>query len=193
MFLFGTGFDKRDAFNYFVADEMARVAEKNSTANAMTHDPRLYQSEYTRVSAILDSTDPDLRAFADNGGKMLLWYGLSDTCVSVYRTAEYFDSVKNVMGESSVRKFARFLASPGIAHTFDGMTFAGPGAGNVEWLAAIDTWVEKGQAPDALVATRVSSDGKPQFQRPVCEYPKFPRYKETGDPTKADSFTCSSN
>jgi pimeloyl-ACP methyl ester carboxylesterase len=188
LFLFGTSFAARDAFNYFVADEAARVAERSPVANGMTHDPALYQSEYTRMSAILDSTDPDLRAFADRGGKLIIWYGLADTCVPVYRTAEYFESVKRLLGETATNRFARFLASPGTGHALDG-----PGAAQVDWISAIDTWVENRSAPDALVASRMQADGvTPLLQRPVCPYAQFPRY-QGGNPARAESFNCATS
>lgn len=185
-FLFGSSFAARDAFNYFVADETSRVAERSSTANGMTHDPTLYQSEYTRMSAILDSTDPDLRAFADRGGRLIVWYGLADACVSVYRTADYIESVRQLMGVSQTDRFMRFLASPATGHVMDG-----PGPSRVDWIAAIDDWVVNNRAPDALRASRIGSDGSTvELQRPVCAYPKYPRYNGVGDPTKAESFTC---
>ncbi len=52
--------------------------------------------------------------------------------------------------------------------------------------------MEKGAAPDKLVATKFApGTSTPVAQRPVCEYPKFPRYNGTGDPAKAESFSCS--
>ena len=50
----------------------------------------------------------------------------------------------------------------------------------------------RGAAPDRLAASKLSNDGTtPDFQRPACEYPKFPRYDRVGDPKKASSFVCS--
>lgn len=150
-YLFGSSFAARDAFNFFVADEMARVAERSSTASAMTHDPTQFEAEYARVASILDSADPDLRAFADQGGKMIIWHGVGDTIVSVYRTAAYVESVKQLMGESQVARFARFFSSPGVGHGSNGPAPGGPGAAKVDWVTAIDVWVEKGDVPDGLV------------------------------------------
>jgi feruloyl esterase len=53
-------------------------------------------------------------------------------------------------------------------------------------MAALDRWVESGQAPDNLIATR--QDGK--LSRPLCQYPTLPRYKGSGDVADAASFEC---
>ena len=100
---------------------------------------------------MIDGTDPDIAAFADNGGKLLIWYGLGDTCVSLYRTAEYFDTVKQRLGASKVQGFARMVTSPSNGHDLDGV---GTEPRSIDLLAAMDAWVEKGAAPDKLVATK---------------------------------------
>jgi feruloyl esterase len=135
----------------------------------------------------MDVTNPDISTFANGGGKLLVWYGVADTCVSMYKTAEYFAAMKKKMGVEKVASFARFLNSPGVGHNLDG-----PGAGTADFLAAIDKWVESDVAPDKLVAAKLSNDfTKALFERPVCEFPKFPRYKGSGDTSKAESFICS--
>jgi pimeloyl-ACP methyl ester carboxylesterase len=188
LFMFGSTFQARDSFNYFVGSEAAKVVTKNTAVDYMTYDPTLYQAGWTRLSEKIDATNPDIAAFADNGGKMLVWYGAADACVSLYRTVQYFDSVKAKLGETKVRSFARLLVTPGVGHAQDG-----PDAGRIDLLGALDKWVEAGTAPDALVGSKLADDNQTvMFQRPVCEFPKFPRYNGTGDPKKAENFSCAS-
>ena len=109
--------------------------------------------------------------------------------MSLYRTAEYFDTVKQRLGASKVQGFARMVTSPSNGHDLDG---AGTEPRSIDLLTAVDAWVEKGTAPDKLVVTKFApGTSTPVAQRPVCEYPQFPRYNGTGDPAKAESFTCS--
>ena len=109
--------------------------------------------------------------------------------MSLYRTAEYFDTVKQRLGASKVQTFARMVTSPSNGHDLDGV---GTEPRSIDLLAAMDAWVEQGVVPDKLVATKFApGTTTPVAQRPVCEYPKFPRYNGTGDPSKAESFTCS--
>jgi feruloyl esterase len=187
-FVFGSSFAARDAFNYMVADETARLLEQNPEASGMTHDPAQWQAGYTRLANQIDTNEPDLSAFAARGGKLIIWYGTADTCVSLYRTADYFDSVKEALGTDKVNGFARMITTPGVGHVMDG-----PGPQTMDLIDAMDQWVEAGQAPDNLVASKLAADGAVLYQRPMCQYPAFPRYKGTGDMTKATSFTCSSS
>jgi feruloyl esterase len=61
-----------------------------------------------------------------------------------------------------------------------------------DMAVALQDWVEKGKAPEALVATRFEhpkTARKIVFQRPVCVYPAVPRY--VGGPRDAaSSFAC---
>ena len=188
-YMFGSSFEAPDSFNHLAVTEAARLVEGNPNANILSHDPTLYQAQYLRLAEMIDGTDPDISAFADNGGKLLIWYGVGDTCVSMYRTVEYLETVKQRLGASKVQSFARMVTSPSNGHDLDG---AGTEPRSIDLLAAMDAWVEKGAAPDKLVATKFApGTSTPVAQRPVCEYPKFPRYSGTGDPSKAESFSCS--
>jgi feruloyl esterase len=49
---------------------------------------------------------------------------------------------------------------------------------------ALEQWVEKGVAPEKIVAAR------PGRTRPLCAYPKTARYKGTGSTDEAANFEC---
>jgi Tannase and feruloyl esterase len=54
-------------------------------------------------------------------------------------------------------------------------------------LTAITDWVEKGKAPDAVIArSRIS----PVRQRPLCPYPDHAQYLGQGDPQDPKNFAC---
>lgn len=188
-YVFGSGFDARDSFNFWAADDAAKTVTGEDDASIMTIDPADYAAEYQRLSAELDPGDHDLSAFAANGGKLLISHGLADACVSVHRTAEYVESVKRHTN-ADVRDFARMVTSPGVGHNLDG-----PGAGAIDLLAVMESWVERAAPPDNLVASKYPGgpfdyDATPEFQRPLCEWPTFPRYDGDGDPAKAKNFYC---
>ena len=54
-------------------------------------------------------------------------------------------------------------------------------------LTALEGWVEKGEAPERLLASR-SAKGVVERSRPVFPYPVLARYSGKGDPKQADSF-----
>jgi feruloyl esterase len=54
-------------------------------------------------------------------------------------------------------------------------------------LTAVMDWVEKGVAPERLVATGRALPGR---SRPLCAYPGYAHYRGTGDPQDAQNFEC---
>ena len=82
----------------------------------------------------------------------------------------------------------RYYVAPGVNHCA-----GGPGADTTNLLAALDTWVGEGKAPETLVAAKIDA-GKTSFSRPLCRHPQYPRYTgPAGDAAAAKlaaSYTC---
>jgi feruloyl esterase len=60
-------------------------------------------------------------------------------------------------------------------------------------LEALETWVEKGRAPNALVASKyVDDDLTKAVARtiPLCPFPAMAKYKGSGDVNDAENWTC---
>ena len=125
----------------------------------------------------------DLSAFVNRGGKLLLAHGLQDVLVSTRATADYYKRLVSQFGQAKVDGFARYYEVPGLGHAVSSQF-------NATWdsLSALDQWAEKGTAPTAQV-TR-DTQGVPGRTRPMCDYPKWPKYNGTGDVNSAASFTC---
>jgi tannase/feruloyl esterase len=137
------------------------------------------------VSALMDSTNPDLTGFASRGGKLIMYENMADYAQSPYAGIGYYQSVVEKMGGDSVDRFLRLYVTPGADHM-------GVGApSSVDLLDALTSWVEKGTAPGDLVQVR--QDTKAPFAilaaRPMCRYPAYPHYNG-GDAAKAESFAC---
>ena len=173
----------RKGFSYIAPTSVIQALTGTETADSMNHDPLGMGEKWQALSRTMEPST-DLGRFAQRG-KLLVWYGLADTCVSVYRTAAYLDQVRQ---SSSTRfdRFARFVTSPGVGHDL-----TGPGAAKADLITALVAWVERDTAPDHLVATGTS--GASTFERPLCPYPSFPKYKGRGDTNKASSFSCAVN
>jgi feruloyl esterase len=83
-----------------------------------------------------------------------------------------------------VQSFYRLFMAPGMAHC-DG----GPGPNSFDMQAATEQWVERGIAPENIVATH-STNGVVDWLRPLCPYPKVAVYKGKGDTNDAGNFVC---
>ncbi len=133
----------------------------------------------------LGRTDPDLSAFAAAGGKIILYHGWTDGVISPYNTVEYWASVQNEMGGDAVESFARLYMAPGMNHCG-----GGPGPDRFDALALLEAWVERGEAPGRLIASKLGPDGEPTVTRPLCPYPQVAVHDGEGDPDAAESFRC---
>jgi feruloyl esterase len=60
-------------------------------------------------------------------------------------------------------------------------------------LTALERWVEAGEAPGTIVATKYENDFAPTKAvrtRPLCPYPGVAVYKGSGSVDDAASFEC---
>ncbi len=141
---------------------------------------------------ILNATNPDLTAFEARGGKLILYHGWSDPVISPLATVAYYEAVVTRMSRRDAERFTRLYMVPGMPHGFGG---SGPNTFGTTMLSALDRWVEKGVAPQAIIATKYRTNGDPASgiirTRPLCPYPEVARYKGTGSTDVAANFACS--
>ena len=149
----------------------------------------------------LDATDPDLSAFRARGGKLILYHGWNDPAIPAPSTVRYYDSVVSRLGRQETEAFVRLYMVPGMQHCGGG---PGPNSFGQFGAAASDEpqrnvttvlerWVEKSEAPSAIVATKYVDDDPAKgvkSTRPLCPYPQTATYKGQGDPSDAGSFRC---
>ena len=173
-----------DSFLHMMGDQMVRyMVVKNTAYDTLGFDPAKNAPALQAVSRQIDASDPDISAFRKRGGKLLLMHGTVDMAVTPYNTIAYYERLKARFGEAPLRQFVRFYVAPGFGH--------GDGAFQVGWdsLGALDAWVDKGVAPGPQTATDTAKPTQGRT-RPLCEYPAYPRYKGSGDPNLASSFSC---
>lgn len=145
-------------------------------------NPGAFGPRISELSKQLD-TSTDISAFVARGGKLLLAHGQSDVLVSTRATQDYYQRLQAQFGKAAVDGFARYYEVPGYGHAVST-------AFNASWdsLTALERWREGGTAPSAEVVADTA--GVPGRTRPLCDYPKWPRYSGTGDVNAAASFGC---
>jgi feruloyl esterase len=98
-------------------------------------------------------------------------------------TLRYYQSLAPVNGGAEkVAEWSRLFLVPGMAHCG-----GGPALDQFDMLSAVVRWVEKGIAPDAVIATGQTFPGR---SRPLCAYPKHAQYIGSGDSEDARNFRC---
>ncbi|HEY0340281.1 MAG TPA: tannase/feruloyl esterase family alpha/beta hydrolase, partial [Steroidobacteraceae bacterium] len=141
----------------------------------------LQKARGSAFADLYEAKNPNITPFIARGGKLLLWHGFDDPGPSPLSTIEYYESARKATGAPTLDASLRLFLLSGVYHCG-----GGPGADHFDSLGALDRWVESGQAPVDMIATR--EDGK--LSRPVCQYPTLARYKGSGDPAAASSFEC---
>lgn len=135
-------------------------------------------------NGLLAATDPDLSAFADRGGKLMLIHGWSDQFIGPRNTINYYESIIKKMGAAKTTDFVRLFMVPGMAHCSGG---TGPSV--FDAVEAMMNWVENGKSPEQIIASQVY-DNKVDRTRPLCAYPNGARYKGSGSTDEAENFIC---
>ena len=136
-------------------------------------------------SAVLSTDNPDLSAFRDHGGKIILWHGWSDRLIYPEGTIDYYQRVQKQMGGAeNTAKFARLFLAPGVDHCA-----GGPGPAPEGQFDAVVHWVEEGKAPETLTAVKRGPNGVTRT-RPLCQFPLVAKYKGTGSTDDAANFAC---
>ena len=133
----------------------------------------------------MNATDPNLKAFFEHNGKLLLYHGWSDPNVPTLNTIKYYNSVLELMGgDSKTSNNIRLFLEPGMGHCG-----GGEGPNVFDKVGALEQWVEQGEAPEKMIASH-SKDGKVDRTRPLCSYPQIAKYSGSGSIDDAANFTC---
>ena len=135
------------------------------------------------LQQVIDATDPDLSAFRQRGGKLILYFGWADPQVNPRVAVEYYDQVAARMG-ASTGDFARLFMVPGMFHCRGGV-----GTSSFDMATPLLQWVEAGAAPASIPASQIAS-GKAVRTRPLCPHPQIARYSGSGSIDDAANFRC---
>jgi feruloyl esterase len=156
------------------------IVKSDPSYDIMTFDPeRDMQALSTGLAAEVHQQNPEISAFINRGGKLLLWHGFNDPGPSPLSTIDYFDEVRHKV--PAAKDSVRLFLAPGVLHCGGG---AGPD--RFDALTAMERWVEQGTPPASMVATKANSP----ISRPLCPYPQVSRYKGAGNPNEAANFAC---
>jgi Tannase and feruloyl esterase len=148
----------------------------------------LLQPQFSNIN----TDNPDLTAFNNRKGKLIMYHGLSDNLIAPQGSDNYYSRVSSVMGSTAeTQKFFRYYRIAGLAHS--GRLEAGSNTptpqtalGRDEMFQALQTWVESGTAPARIDVS--SSDSSVSL--PMCLYPQKITYSGAGAVKSAASYTC---
>ena len=147
-------------------------------------DAELFALVGDPLAALTDTVWTNLSTFADNGGKLLFYHGMSDPAFAAMDTLDYYlRMAEDSGGLDRTRDWSRFYLVPGMLHCRGG-DYA---LDQFDLLSAVIDWVENDKTPNSVVATGGAFPGR---SRPLCAYPEYAHYTGQGDPEDASNFVC---
>ena len=169
---------------YSAGDQTVKfIITRMPAFDTMTFDPKKYQKETMRAGTMIDVTDQSLEKFRAKGGKIIMTHGTADDFITPHNSIAYYKRQVAQFGQQRLDSFMRFYVVPGLGHGF--------GIFNAKFdsLGALQNWVEHDKAPAGLTA--VDGNEGARRTRPLCEYPKWPKFTgAAGTENQAGSFTC---
>jgi feruloyl esterase len=142
-------------------------------------DPPLLE----RWGKLANATETNLRDFRGRGGKLLITYGWADAILQPQMGIDYYEKASAANGANPT-DFMRLFMVPGMAHCGGGV-----GPDQFDAVTAVVDWVEKGVAPDSLIAKKIVN-GQVTRSRPLCPYPQVARHRGQGSTDDAANFEC---
>lgn len=133
-----------------------------------------------------NSDSPNMDAFMRHGGKLIIYTGAADQAFPSPDAAAYMNTVFARYGKARADDFVRLFIVPGWGHVL-------PDKNSVmqtDLLDVIAQWVERGRAPEYVMAGARSSSAWPGRTRPICTYPRVTIYKGSGSIEDGTNFTC---
>jgi len=135
---------------------------------------------------LIGATDPNLKEFFSHGGKLIIYHGWNDQLITAHNSIDYYNSVAAKMGgPNKIDASFRLFMAPGMNHCS-----GGDGPSRIDPVSALEQWVEKGTAPDKIIASHATASNQVDRTRPLCPYPQVAQYTGTGNSDDAANFTC---
>lgn len=127
----------------------------------------------------------DLSRFRRAGGKLVIWHGWADSAIPPVGTLELYQRLaQRDGGLRQTQQYARVFMVPTMYHCGDGSALT-----EFDPLPELVGWVERGAAPDRVVAVGRAEPGGPVVRsRPVFAYPLQARYDGSGSVDDAGNF-----
>ena len=175
--------DAQFALNGSVDSMLAKVQATNGTFTE------------SGLSLMMPPDYGKLPVLRNRGAKLMVYHGTADPIFSSDDTVQWYDTLRRNHGDAA--DFARLYLVPGMNHCS-----GGPATDQFDMLSSLVAWVEKGQAPDRVIASArgagnagganadLPATWSPTRTRPLCPHPLAARYNGSGDMESAASFSC---
>ena len=136
-------------------------------------------------NGVFAAINPDLSAFAQRGGKLLTYHGWADPNIASEASVNFYKATTAATkSPANSPDWVRLFMVPGMGHCS-----GGEGPDSFDMLTPLDRWVEAGEVPTRIIASR-TRNGRVDMTRPLCPYPQVAFYVGSGSANEATNFVC---
>ena len=133
--------------------------EPNPPSTFTLADVQFTDAELARLNilgnAIYNADNPNLRAFAAHGGKLIMYHGWADQLIPPMSTVDYYAAMERRMGGfQASQSFSRLYLVPGANHCLFNGDYTTVNI--ADFVQAMFDWVQHGTAPGTLDAPTVN-------------------------------------
>lgn len=156
----------------------------------------------SKVGQMLNADDVHFTKFKARHGKILGFQGWADSIVTPLGAISYYNRVIAAQGQAETQNYFRLFLAPGMGHCGGGPgpdefgQRGGDGDAQHDIVVALEQWVEKGIAPERIIATKFENDDHTKaarMTRPLCPFPKVAKYNGKGSTDDAANFSCAAD
>ena len=153
-----------------------------------------------QMAAALNATDPDLSAFRERGGKLILFHGWSDAAIPAVNAVNYYEAWFRRMGASEAETFVRLYMVPGMQHCGGG---PGPNVFGQVGTASGDRSTHRRRAGSLggtgdrarpnhrdEIQDQQRSEERHGAHASPCTWPMVAKYKGSGSTDDELNFVC---
>jgi feruloyl esterase len=141
-----------DAFAGNFLAHMAFAEDPGAGYDPMSFDLETDPARMAGAAATYNADDPDIGAFADAGGRMIVWHGWADPLVTPDKTVAWHEAVGEAIGAERRDAAVSLHMIPGLDHCGLQSGPAGVTQVDLDPLGALEAWLDGGAPPETLRA-----------------------------------------
>ncbi len=131
---------------------MAFTDDPGAGYDPLSFDFEVDPARMTGAAAIYNSDNPDISAFAEAGGRMIVWHGWADALVTPAKTVAWHAAVGETIGDTIRDETVSLHMISGLDHCGIQAGPSGITQADLNPLDAMETWLDTGAAPETLQA-----------------------------------------
>jgi feruloyl esterase len=171
-----------------------QVLMKDPSLTVATFDSVRLAPQLQKISEELDAPADWSKFFAKHG-KVIYATAADDYTTNANAHIMMYQAVVKQAGQAVADRSLRFYVTPGGDHGSRSYSFPDKLAQprQMDLITVLTDWVERGKTPpDAIEQLSVEAAAPYTItqSRPLCRYPKYPRFMGKGDPKVASAYVC---